>query len=299
MLIGMTGLDQAVDGGGHLAVFIERRLEVIHVEAHAEGLQIKVLLVAQIGHRKRPDRIEIIRVGATHNRLDAQRRHRSARQIIAGNVGDVGAAIAALGKARIVGVDAARPGLYREREIGDLDTRIVVIELALNLPAAGLEQRGDRIAQRSLSAMTDMQRPGGVGRHELDQDLAARAKLVAPEAIALREDHAEHFALGAGGQTQIDEARTGDLGRFDQLSRTGGLHQINQRLRNRTRVALERLGDLQGEVAGKVAMISLLGSLEQGLGTGRDLDGIGIAAGGGKLDGRCLEGAGKPRSVFG
>jgi hypothetical protein len=77
------------------------------------------------------------------------------------------------------------------------------------------------------------------------------------------------------------------------------LHQINQRLRNRTRVALERLGDLQGEVAGKVAMISLLGSLEQGLGTGRDLDGIGIAAGGSKLDGRCLEGAGKPRSVFG
>jgi len=121
---------------------------------------------------------------------------------------------------------------------------------------------------------------------------------VAPEAITLREDQGKHFALGAGGQAQIDEARTGDLGRFNQFACTRCLHQINQRLRDCTRIALERLGDLQSQIAGKVAMLGLLGPLEQGLGTRSKLDGIGIAAGGSKLDSRRLEGAGKPRSVF-
>jgi hypothetical protein len=46
-------------------------------------------------------------------------------------------------------------------------------------------------------------------------------------------------------------------------------------------------------------MISLLGSLKHGLSTRGKLDGIGIAAGGSKLDSRCFEGAGKPRNVFG
>ena len=46
---------------------------------------------------------------------------------------------------------------------------IVVIELACDGIALAGEQRAQRVAQRGLAAMSDMQRAGWVGRHELHQ----------------------------------------------------------------------------------------------------------------------------------
>ena len=47
------------------AVGVEARLEVVVVEAHAERLQVEVLLVAQVGHRELADAVEVVDVAAT------------------------------------------------------------------------------------------------------------------------------------------------------------------------------------------------------------------------------------------
>ena len=95
---------------------------------------------------------------------------------------DVLAVVGRFGPARLTGLDAARTRLHRQRQILNLHAGVVVVELAADLVALRLQQRRERIAERRLSPVTDMQRSSRIRRDELDDRRFAGAAL----AVAVR-----------------------------------------------------------------------------------------------------------------
>jgi hypothetical protein len=65
--------------------------------------------------------------------------------------------------------------------------------------------------------------------------------------------------LGVGGQREVDEAGAGHLGLGDQA---GGRQLGQQQVGQVARVALEGLGELQGQVARKIPVTGLLRTLQ-------------------------------------
>ena len=61
VLVGLAGGDEAGDRRLDAAARVQARLEVVVVEAHAERLQVEVLLVAQVGDRELADAVEVVR----------------------------------------------------------------------------------------------------------------------------------------------------------------------------------------------------------------------------------------------
>src|SRR5207237_6055492 len=58
--------------------------------------------------------------------------------------------------------------LHAAREVRDLPTAVVVVELARHRPSSPFEQRGDGVPQRGLPPVADMQRPSRIRRDEFD-----------------------------------------------------------------------------------------------------------------------------------
>ncbi len=80
------------------------------------------------------------------------------------------------------------------------------------------------------------------------------------------EDGWHHRLLGGCGQTQIDEARARHFDRIDQALRARMReHRIGQLLGQLARVGAQRLGQLQREIAGEVAVRGDLRSLQGNL----------------------------------
>ena len=77
-------------------------------------------------------------------------------------------------------------------------------------------QIADRVAQRCLAAVADVQRAGRVGGDELDQHLVAFTRIAAAESRAGRTDLRHQAVPGGGGEVEIDEAGAGDFGLGDQ-----------------------------------------------------------------------------------
>jgi hypothetical protein len=92
-----------------------------------------------------------------------------------GNVGDVVAVVGGFGPFRVAGLEALGAQLGAVGQGADLHAGVVVIKLAVHLPALGLEQVANGVAQRGLAAMAHVQRAGGVGRDELDQHISVLA----------------------------------------------------------------------------------------------------------------------------
>lgn len=69
-----------------------------------------------------------------------------------------------------------------------------------------------------------------------------------------------HTIARSGIDEEVDEARPGDLGAGDK---SGGVERGHDGLRQLARIALERFGEDQGEVAGEVAMTDLARAFEQ------------------------------------
>ena len=77
---------------------------------------------------------------------------------------------------RCSGIVPARPTCCCTRAQSDCPSRrsgsgVVDVELAGDLVAGPREQRGDPVAERGAAPVRHVQRPGGIGRHELDVDL--------------------------------------------------------------------------------------------------------------------------------
>ena len=168
LLVGLARGDEPRHGRVDPAAGVQARLEVVVVEAHAEGGEVEVLLVAQVGDRELADAVAVVEA-ARGGELAVVGLDRLAGPEVGGDVGDVVAVVGVLGPARIARRQAGEPGLDRGGEGGDLHAGVVVIELAHDLPALGLEQVADRVAEGRLAGVADVQRAGRIGGDELDQ----------------------------------------------------------------------------------------------------------------------------------
>jgi len=158
--------------------------------------------------------------------------------------------------------EVAQPG--RQRQDVHLAASVVHVVLAADLVAGEGEHVRERGAIGGAATVADVERAGGVGGDELHLHLDALA-CPAAEIRAPGQHLAHHRGLGVGGEREVDEAGAGDLGPGDQLR---GRQLGEQQAGELARVALERLGELQREVGGEVAVARLLRALQQDGGGG-------------------------------
>ncbi len=139
--------------------------------------------------------------------------------IALGDLADVVALIALLGNLARQPAGLANARLHAVREIHDLAARVVVVELAAHAPAGPLEQRRDRITERGLPAVADVQRARGVCRHEFDVDGCAAANVALSIIRTRRENRGERADDLRVGEEKVDEAGSRDLGLTHQAGR--------------------------------------------------------------------------------
>src|SRR5690606_36236871 len=123
----------------------------------------------------------------------------------------------------------------------------------------------DAVADHRRAAVADVQRAGGIGRDVFDARGAAAAAVVAAVRRALHVHRAQLALPGAGGEAEVEETRAGDLDRGDVVA---GRQRVDQRLRQRARVAARGLGQQQRGVGREVAVVAILRALDDEVGRG-------------------------------
>ena len=151
----------------------------------------------------------------------------------------------------------AQPG--RQGQNVHLASGVVDVILAGYVPASEFEQRRKTRAVGRAASVADVQRPGRIGRNELDLYLPPPAFFRPAKIPALPEDGANDFQLGRAAQMKVDEARASHLGPLDEGRRR---HSSEQRLRDFPWIALHRPRELHREIAGKIAVLRLPGPLQ-------------------------------------
>ena len=158
-------------------------------------------------------------------------------------------AVGRKGKALAAGLEVTQPDAGGQDV--HLPAGIVDVVLAVHLPAIGGQQIRHAGAERTVTPVTHVQRPGRVGRHELDDDLAIGAAGVTAEGIAQLVHLPHHLRLRIASQIKIDEAGAGDFAA--QHARRGG-QLLDDGLRQRTRRKTSCFGQTHGDIAGEVAV---------------------------------------------
>src|SRR6202035_1302563 len=94
---------------------------------------------------------------------------------------------------------------------------MVDVVSAGDIEASELEQARERIAKHRAPAMSDMHRPGRIGRDVFDIDLLTRADRALPVGTALSQHRAQRVRPDRRLQSEIDETGTGDIGSGNQI----------------------------------------------------------------------------------
>src|SRR5690606_11419129 len=97
-------------------------------------------------------------------------------------------------------------------QVLDLDPSVVVVELALHVPAVRRQRASDAVTDHRSAAVANVQRAGRVGGYVFHPGHAAAAAVVAAVAGALGVDPAQLLLPGAGGEAEVDETRARDPG---------------------------------------------------------------------------------------
>ena len=108
--------------------------------------------------------------------------------------------------------------------------------------------------------MAYVQRPRGIRGDKFNDDVLRLRRVRMPVGIALAQDTRNDPPARGRGQEDVDEARARDFCALDPRRR---LERADKRGGELARVALERLGKLQRDVARVVAMQRLLGAFER------------------------------------
>ncbi len=253
LLIGLAGFFQRIDRSLNLAFAVQRSFKIIVVELDAEGLQIDILLIAQIGNAEFADGFKVFDIAAGDSRFAIAGRYGFLREEILRDFSDIVAVIRRLRPAGVTGLESARPRLHRRRQCGNLHPGIVVIKFTGNVIALCVQQCRQGIAQRALAAVAHMQRTSRIGRHELDNDFLPCSLVAFAELPALLQNGFDHGLFRSSGNTDIDKAGAGDFRAGDQA---GGacLQRTHDSLRQFARIFLQRFGNLHRNIAGNVAM---------------------------------------------
>ena len=252
-LVRLAGREQSLDRRVHAPVGIERALEEVVVEPHAERGEVAILLAPQLGHREPADRVDVAQVVA--NLVEIPLRQ----------FADVLAAIAVLRQRRVLAHELLRAHAHRHREILDLLAGVVIVELPRDAGALPFEEPRERVAKRRLAAVADVQRARRVRRNELDHDALAAARFAAPESLAGGEDIRDDCLACACSNEDIDESGACDL---DLVHDFGCRQRGHERLRELARILFLRLRELQRDVGREVAVLRLLRPIELDIGGG-------------------------------
>ena len=213
--------------------------------------------MTQVGHCKLADAVEIARV-ARGGELAVIGLDRLPSAEIRSDVGDVFAVVGRFWPAGVCGRQAIEPRLDGRCQRGDLHPGIVVIELPRDLPTLRCQQIAQRVAQRSLAGVTQVQGSGRVGRDELDQRALA-VRCLHAEARRVAQHLGHHGLLGRGRQTQVDEAGPSDLeGGDPTLNRGLSLQRGDQLLGNLSWTGFGRTRHLHRHGDGQIAVRRLL-----------------------------------------
>ena len=160
MFVGFASRLQTRNCVSHFAVGVEAGFKVVVVKLDFKGLQVQVLFMAQIGHGKLANTVQVMHIAAS-SETAVVRRDSFLGQEIGRNVCDVLAVVKGFA-GRVVWV--GRPTIVARlkplcAQLGafgqgiDLYAGIVVIELAVDIQALRFEQIANRVAQGGLSAV--------------------------------------------------------------------------------------------------------------------------------------------------
>ncbi len=208
---GQVGLDQLQHGGENAVLDDRSRFGLGHGEQ----------LVAELGLQRLPDRDQIIA------RIEAR-----------GNLDGFAQGFAV--------AQECRAG-----ERIDLAAGVVDVIFPRHLIARIGHERGQRIAEYGAAGVADMHGAGRVGRDIFDIDRFPAAQIGAAVIGALGGDGAQHLVPDGVGETEVDEAGTGDLhrGHIGVV-----LEMLDQRRSDFARVLAQRLGDDHGGIGTQIAM---------------------------------------------
>src|SRR5688572_21517591 len=116
-----------------------------------------------------------------------------------------------------------------------------------------LEQTRNAVSERCASSVRDVQRTGGIGGNELDLDALARLRLRLAVTCILAQYLEQLRLQTAMGETEVDEARSGNLGRA-QTCRFE-IQPFDDVLGKRLRFLTDAFGQDESEIGRKVAVI--------------------------------------------
>ncbi|MNV31063.1 hypothetical protein D3C71_1223540 [compost metagenome] len=153
LLVGLAIGDELVHRSIDAAAGVQAGLQVVLVKVQVERLQILVLLIAQVGHGELADVVVVLHV-TIGRELAVVGLDGGLGLEGLGNICDVVAVVEVLGQrvvavggpAVVAGLEALGAQLRALGQRIDLHARVVVIELAVHLPALGAEQVADGIA---------------------------------------------------------------------------------------------------------------------------------------------------------
>ena len=131
------------------------------------------------------------------------------------DLSDVPAVIPVFGDRRLATEVLHIACVHAEGEQLHLPAAIVVVELAMHVPAGPGKKRRDRVTERCLAAMTDVQGSGRVRGNELDHYARSPSGLAPPPRLIAGENVKEHGRHHLGRQPEIEEARPSDLDGFN------------------------------------------------------------------------------------
>ncbi len=143
----------------------------------------------------------------------------------------------------------------------ELRAGVVQVVLAVHLGALGREEIRDRVADRDPPPATGVQRPGGVGRDELEVDPAPLEHRRAAVPLSLLNNPTEHIVQPGGCEEEIEEPRPGDLdpGKMRDSLR---LERVLHALGDLARVPADLSLQLERHVGRPVAVVPAAGRLQ-------------------------------------
>ncbi len=154
------------------------------------------------------------------------------------------------------------PGLDRGPEPVHLPARVVEVVLALDGPARGLEHPSERVAERGIASVADVQRTRRVRADELDLRAGA-GRLGAPVGGPAVDDLAQGVHQPVGREAEVDEARARDVhGTHERRGRQVPTDDLGDLARGPARAT----GEHEGDVRREVAMLLLLRARQRDLG---------------------------------
>ena len=257
LLVRVSRGDEAPFGLIDLAIGVEGGLERVHIEPDAKRLEIAILFFAERLDRKAANRVEIRSACVLGMR----------REVALGDLANVLAVITPFGDCHGAPAQLGDPGLHAVREVRDLPAAVVVVELARHPPTGPFEQRRDGVTERGLTAVTDVEWPGGIRRNELDVDGATLPHVAPPVRRSRRKKGRQRTHDLRLRQEEVDESGAGDFHLADQARRQ--LDVGHQALGNGAGFLRERLRERQREVGGQVAMRGIPRALDGDVHRGR------------------------------